>query len=105
MLPNQGSLRPRFTDDSPEWISPGWSLGLFRFREGLPEERVRELLNYSTDNFPGLRLHPQVGGGLKVYARDTTAGKEDWAAWRRKFGALIFTAELDKSDRVSSENP
>jgi hypothetical protein len=66
--------------------------GLFRIREDVSRERIDEMLTASASAFPHLRLTKQ-GELLLVSATNDFQSQEEWAAWRQRYGTMVFTAE------------
>jgi hypothetical protein len=63
--------------------------GLFRIREDIPQEQVDEMLAASVVAFPHLRLtrHKEL---LVVIADGDSQSRAEWAAWRQRYGTMVF---------------
>ncbi len=63
--------------------------GLFRIREDLPPERIDEMLSASAKSFPHLNFNRQ-NQILLVTATNSFHAQEEWAAWRKAYGSMVF---------------
>jgi hypothetical protein len=63
--------------------------GLFRIRADVPPERIDEMLTASATAFPHLKMN-RHGEILQVNATNSVQSKEEWAAWRKAYGTLVF---------------
>jgi hypothetical protein len=63
--------------------------GLFRIRKDMPSEQVDGMLAESAVAFPHLRFS-RTGEILLVIADDDSQSRGEWAAWRRRYGTMVF---------------
>jgi len=65
--------------------------GLFRIRGDVAPERIDEMLTVSAKAFPHLKLNRQ-NEILLVSATGGAQAMEEWAAWRKAYGTMVFAA-------------
>jgi hypothetical protein len=64
---------------------------LFRIRQDLAPQQIEEMVATSALSFPHLRLTRQ-NDLLLVSADGDQRSREEWAAWRKRYGTMIFAA-------------
>ncbi len=74
--------------------------GLFRIRDDVPSERVDEMLTASAKAFPHLKLN-RHNETLVVSAAGGLQAMDEWAAWRKAYGTMVFAPE----DRLRRKAP
>jgi hypothetical protein len=65
--------------------------GVFRIRRDISQEQVDEMLVASADAFPHLRL-TRHNDTLVVSASSGSQSRGEWAAWRQRYGTMVFAA-------------
>ena len=63
--------------------------GVFRIRNDMSQDRIEEMLSVSAKSFPHLKFERQ-DGVLLVSATSDVQAQEQWAAWRKVYGSMIF---------------
>ena len=63
--------------------------GVFRIREDVSADRITEMLNESVKSFPHLKFEKQ-NETLLVRATHSAQAQEQWAAWRKEYGSMVF---------------
>lgn len=63
--------------------------GVFRIRKDIPRDQVDEMLVASAEAFPHLRL-TRSNDMLLVSANSDSQSRGEWAAWRQRYGTMVF---------------